>query len=507
MVAALDSIKIKNAGPIDFFEVKFPRNGGVTIIKAPNGGGKSLTLAGIENLMGIKTSQKVRKMEGSQLDGVIEGLGVTLRLGYQNRRTGKLAITGLGDEFRIDELVDPRDKDPVVADMRRLKSFLRGIQAQADPQLFFHLLGNEEAFRAIVTPSTMEKDDIVDLAAAIKRDIDRKALAEEEAAKSAATHASAIRDSIKDLDYSREINLEALQGEYSTKVQTKNQLEFSAKMAKEAQAKAAIAREKLREAESTPRRPLKELEAENGRLTEEILGMDQQIKALEDQLKDLRQQRDSRSKEADALVEQISTTATLEASLAGWRQTIANSESLTCPSQEEIDAVVQEISQIEDDIKNAGVIERAKKQAQEAAQYEVIAEEHGTAAANLRTAAAGTNDVLTKLVADMGSAIIVKITEQGIRLMVRHERRGEMFLADLSKGEKLSLVLPIVMEAARKFNAGLMVIPQEMWEGLDPSNRELVYEMACGSGVAIITAECDDGELRCEVIEEWPVAA
>ena len=41
---------------------------------------------------------------------------------------------------------------------------------------------------------------------------------------------------------------------------------------------------------------------------------------------------------------------------------------------------------------------------------------------------------------------------------------------------------------------GLIVIPQEAWEGLDTANRSAIHSQAQSAGVTVLTAECSDDE-------------
>jgi len=63
-------------------------------------------------------------------------------------------------------------------------------------------------------------------------------------------------------------------------------------------------------------------------------------------------------------------------------------------------------------------------------------------------------------------------------------------------GERWRIALEIAIAAVGE--GGLLVIPQEAWEGLDPLNREAIAQQAKAALVVILTAECSDGELTAE---------
>jgi hypothetical protein len=95
--------------------------------------------------------------------------------------------------------------------------------------------------------------------------------------------------------------------------------------------------------------------------------------------------------------------------------------------------------------------------------------------------------VLTGLVSDLCAAIRI---EDG-RLVVT-TTRGRTLFGELSHGERWRLALEFAIGAVGR--GGVLVCPQEAWEGLDPGNREMVAELLTGSGVVMFTAACSDRE-------------
>ncbi len=45
---------------------------------------------------------------------------------------------------------------------------------------------------------------------------------------------------------------------------------------------------------------------------------------------------------------------------------------------------------------------------------------------------------------------------------------------------------------------GVLAIPQDAWEGLDPENRSIIDSHARSIGVVVLTAEAAEGDLRAE---------
>jgi hypothetical protein len=118
-----------------------------------------------------------------------------------------------------------------------------------------------------------------------------------------------------------------------------------------------------------------------------------------------------------------------------------------------------------------------------------------SAAVILRAAAAGTEGVVLKALADVCGE---DLELHNGRLYVTNSERGERELfADLSHGERWRRALDIAVAAVG--SKGLLVCRQEAYESLDPHNRRELADYARKLGVVILTAEAAEGELRAEV--------
>jgi hypothetical protein len=62
----------------------------------------------------------------------------------------------------------------------------------------------------------------------------------------------------------------------------------------------------------------------------------------------------------------------------------------------------------------------------------------------------------------------------------------------LLPGEHWRMAMDITIAAVG--DRGLIVIPQEAWEGLDTANRGAIHSQAQSAGVTVLTAECSDDE-------------
>ena len=99
------------------------------------------------------------------------------------------------------------------------------------------------------------------------------------------------------------------------------------------------------------------------------------------------------------------------------------------------------------------------------------------------------------MVARSGSPLRV---EAGRLVLDTH--RGATYFADLSHGERWKIALDIGIDAVGE--NGVLTIPQEAYESLDPVNRRSIAEHVYGRGVVIITAEASEDEvLTAEVFD------
>ena len=114
-------------------------------------------------------------------------------------------------------------------------------------------------------------------------------------------------------------------------------------------------------------------------------------------------------------------------------------------------------------------------------------------AISLRRNAKQTEEVLNEIVSDIRDCPL-KVSDG--RLVIS-TKRGPTFFGELSHGERWRVALDIAVSAVGA--GGMIVIPQEAWEGLDGDNRNAVAGKAKNGNVIVITAECGDGDL---VVEE-----
>lgn len=101
----------------------------------------------------------------------------------------------------------------------------------------------------------------------------------------------------------------------------------------------------------------------------------------------------------------------------------------------------------------------------------------------MRDAAQATDTVLSAAVERLNSPLRVRAG----RLVLKTDRSDHELFEDLSLGERTRVVVDIAIEAVGM--NGIIVVPQELWEGLDKPNRDALNEQVNGTGVVILTAQ------------------
>ena len=142
-----------------------------------------------------------------------------------------------------------------------------------------------------------------------------------------------------------------------------------------------------------------------------------------------------------------------------------------------------------------GVLIRQAFDRKESAQTELANASGLTKQADLlRGSARGTDEILSGLVGKANAKLRVEAGR-----LILNTTRGKTYFAELSHGERWKLALDVAIEAVGP--GGVLVCPQEAYEGLDPSNRRLIADHLAGTGVVMFTAEAsDDPEVTASVV-------
>lgn len=481
-----NEVDIENIGPIEHLTLT-AEPGKITVLTGPNGAGKTQALNAVDSLVSGKT--RLSNRDGT-ISGTARGFGVQIKVGRggSNRRSGDLEIESVEDRLNIAHLVDPGLKDPVASDARRIKALVTLTGVEAKPELFYDLAGGKERFAELVKPASIDQADVVAMASAIKRDFELSSRKEADVAE------NLERDIRARAEANEGINIEAPHDAYLLQ----DALEMSlSEMAAEKQ-RATDAFEAL-EAASAARLRIEESKSEYdgptvdtaqnslAALINEVIAQKQEIDAIQKKLNDAENVMiaiENRRELARNNLLRAQEHATLTAK---WEADVKAAENVELTSDVKIlsltDCVADCRKAIETGVRVRDALVR-RREAWMLDDRKIIANRN---AESLRDAARGTEDVLSRLVAEMGGPF--KVNSE-FRLVVQHPMRGEIYFAELSTGEGCILALDVVIEAfVRAGQHGLLAIPQEMWEGLDADNRRLIAKHIEGTDLAVITAE------------------
>jgi hypothetical protein len=490
----MKEINVENIGPVRQLTIPVPEDGGVVVVRGRNGLGKTTAIEAVDSLM---TGRGRPSTRDGALRGAVEGLGVTMSVARTTRRKGELEVLSLDGRLSVAELVDPGMVDAGAADAKRIKALVAIAQEPAEAGLFHALLpGGREEFERYVGAGATDGDDLVVMAARVKRDLEGAARKEEEQAEHARLHAQAMRDGLEALPEDmteRTHDAATLQADLEVAVRAEMQATAALAMKSRLKQEADEARTMLGAGGDTPSMTLSDARAAAAAAADAAVEAGKRASEARREAERLGHEEHvatARAKEAAAQVQAIEARGQLADKLN--RQIEAGAGIELTAYEERVRDAKDTVAKARSAIERGAVVRHAIEQARKADEHEAKAREHEAGAAKLRDAAKGCDEVLSSVVGRFGTPLRV----EGGRLVTTTER-GATYYADLSHGERWKMALDIATEAVGR--GGLLTIPQECFEGLDPINRQLIAEHAQQAGVVILTAEATDGELRAEL--------
>jgi hypothetical protein len=146
--------------------------------------------------------------------GEVDAFGAVLKVASKQSRGGELEVVSLEGRFHIGTLVDPGLVSDDAADAERIKALVQVAGGKgADSALFYDLLGGQSDFDHYVSTSATDTDDVVTMAARIKRDLEKHARQAEDHAKREVAAAEASRALAGDVDLTVPTDAATLQAE------------------------------------------------------------------------------------------------------------------------------------------------------------------------------------------------------------------------------------------------------------------------------------------------------
>jgi len=474
------TIRLENVGPIDRLSIPLP-DAGVVVLRGRNGAGKSHALAAVDSLIGGRGRPPCR--DGAR-KGLVEGVGAKITIGRSTRRTGEAEVVTLEGRLDISQLVQPPIKDEEAADRQRIKALIQLSGQPADAQTFKTILPDDIELGELLAPGDLAGDP-VSVASKIKRALEAEARRFERTAADALSRANTLEGQIGDaaLDVLDEQDAveqrRGAEAELEKALLALRELETRAEQVEQRRQQAEKAKQTLDSLRSQvpADQSIESLEVEEAELAGKIEKLERALAVARERRQQLRRQLDQ-ARRVQAQIEQLEqVVAKVPEPVPG--EQIEQARQAVAEARKEYDRAVEAVR-----------IYRIQQQALEARQQLRAAE---ISAERLRRAARATDDVLNDLVGRVTGRLRV---EAG-RLVCDTDRGVEPF-SELSPGERWRIALEIAVEQVGQ--GGLVTVPQECWEGLDPINRAEIAEIARQVGVVILTAEADQcEEIRAEI--------
>jgi DNA repair exonuclease SbcCD ATPase subunit len=499
-------VTIEGRGAIDKLEL-ICQPGKITVIEGRNGAGKSTAIDEVTSLATGKKPDATTKDGCTR--GMVDGFGVTLKVGKSTRRTGELELQSFDEKFGLWDIIDPPIKDPRAADARRIKAYLYMTKAEPDANRFRELLPPEE-FDSVVQSESMERNDITAIAGAIKRDVERKARDYENQAEGLNDRARRVRESAEGVDVEQEHDETVLQNHLEDALIARNSLDSQKRQSvafadskrkvelalkglaasgpsvAELKSELAVVQSDLetKQAEYSDacskidelKRQLEQAERERAAAAKECLAVTKEETRLLKQLDDCKQHATDMQKLQDELTEM-------------------ESKSVTEPATEMFEQADQDLAAARKANEQGVLIRKAIQAIEESDRLKEQAKEREKQADKMRNAAAGVDDILTSILLEQTDKFRVR---DGV-LMAEHPKRGWIdFHSGFSRGEKSKVAVTALKPVLEK---AILTIPQEIWEGLDPDAKNELAGLVEETGATVITAQASRGELRSTLYE------
>ncbi|MBK8271132.1 MAG: hypothetical protein IPK83_23585 [Planctomycetes bacterium] len=470
-------IRISNIGPIANAAIQIPEDGGVVVLRGRNGSGKSIALEAVNAAVSGKGKPPLKDLAKQ---GSVSAAGVNLTVGRAVRRSGELEVSTLEGRLSVADLVDPGIADPIRADATRIKALVGLSGATIDP-------GDLHGFPENLLDG-IDLDEPVAAMAELRKRLNIGASEYEKLAAKDEAAAKALLESLEELDGAA-IDPDKAQERVTQALRAIDRLEGQIKLAVDASARNKAARDRLAlipvVGVDAAQRDAARLEDVTAKKKTLALKLKSEYEAALADYKTSVVDRDAAIANAEDAQAQAKLRAELE------RQ-ISESE-IAKPSYEEIEAANSELAAAKAEQTKAAQQQAMNQQRIKSDELFSSSQEHAQEAIDLRRKAKQTDEVLSEIVSTLAGC---PLTVSEGRLSTQ-TKRGPTFYADLSMGERWRIALEIAIAAVGE--GGLLVIPQEAWEGLDPLNREAIAKQAKAARVVILTAECSDSEFSAEM--------
>lgn len=484
------TIEVRNVGPVEEFSYTLGAPG-LHVLRGHQGAGKTTILRTAQLAADGRTDVKP-----TSRDGVARGeatiAGKTLVISRRIREEGEISVDGLGD-LDIAALHSPKYVDAKTRDRHRIRTLVRLGRADADIALFHDLLPSKEIFEEIVPSEAAETTDLVEMAAQVKRAVEKAAKLQEQRAETARANMRVTAAVFEGVDLTQPCDEEPLTVTLHEAIQAASRLKQQRADAQIVQRRAKNARESLEKLGES--QDPEGIRAKIDAAEERREAAAARVAELEKMMVEANAELASAISDSNRFRDQLQAAERQREAVQAWETDIEAAESAICPTEDDLAAAEKAINSAQAALKEAAEIRKAITAKEANAVHAQEALKYGQAANRLRDAARDTMTILTEAVKTIGDCPlrVIETPDGDPRLVLETDRSESELFDDLSDGERWPHIIGLAAAANR-----LIVLPQAAYGELSPETRALLDRLAKEHECYILTAQVDDGELRAE---------
>ena len=477
-------LKVKNIGPVEELEASLPEGGAITMLVGPNDSGKTVVLESVGKCCG--GSQTVTKREGS-LHGEMSVFGTTLKVTGRPRLLGDLTVDTIEGKFDISDLIDPSVKDPAKADAVRIKAMLAIKDAGVSIDALKAVVG--EKFASLITTKVTQADNLPDGVAILKRGLQEAARDSETEATNLTGQATAKRATADGVDMDAESDASTLQESLESAIRHNATVKQQIVSAREAKQTRLDTQATLNAALSAHEGPT--VEAAVAAVTSAGTVLDNaqdRLAAAKKQLSIAETDTAECKRLYDTAVDRRTVAVEHDANIGLLRSAIADAGKLPDPGEAAVEAATKAVDAARIASDEGVRIRDAKQATTEAETCITHAETHTKEAKQLRDRAGELDKVLTDAIQSK-NIFAVTDSKGNTRLATNVPQRGQVYFHERSRGTRASMAVDEAIGSMEAGKRSLILLRQDLWEGLDEDNRASLDSHCRERGVNILTAE------------------
>ena len=477
----MEKIEIKDIGPVK--ELSFQLDGhGLTVLVGANGKGKSIVLDAIQKAALGKGKLPLR--DGARR-GMVDCCGAIITVGQVTRHTGEFQVENLESRLPLAQLVDPQIAKPEAADRARIKALVALTGVTASRELFTSHPAFAD-FSENVGEDATKTDDLVEMAARVKRDYEAMARDAERAADREEGHVRGLEEAAAGVDLQAESDSDLLQAAYDAA--RDRHTEIATGIAQFETQKGLLAESTKRLVKLKSEYTGLAIEEAEAQHLAELAIVNEQKALIEDLTAKLKEAKDSLSA---VMARMLTTGGALDRArdhakaVKALELTIAE-HSVAKPKPEGIEEALAKRDAAKAALELGVKIRDAKQKLAKASAHKEAAAKCRKESVRLRETANCVDEILSNAI--HCERLRIASVDGVARLVVDHPERGEAVpYHDLSMGEKVRIAIDLSADIVGE--DGLLVLEQSLFESLDVHVRQQVHAHAVERKCYVLTAE------------------